>query len=703
MRRALLLLALACATLSASYCGDGVFDGGNEQCDSGMRCVSLDYTLPWAGVGPSLGDRHVVVDFRYAVQDYNQGDAPMPVYGMRVQAGSAPAQAPLRCEYELGCTDEPGAKMALVLQPAGGAPLDHALAVVAAWTYDNYTCAQFMGAPATTVNAELAARSVELVVQWTGTVPDNVWLLGAISQQLAPNSQCGTACCTGGCKRTWAGLENQECTSSGAPSNASALGLPYYCVLEGQCVPFQHVVAANAYIPQCGNGILEPGEECDAGILGTTNGCTLYENFGWTNPLMADRFDWIQPRYKMGPEDIERPFMEVQGAFFLPYMPINMYYAIQTDPPTSQAIAFEAPPSYYVWRCELVSPGLIQMHVTRANVTGALAADVKIVYQADPSTNCSNWLEPFRALLYDHTDVLIYNSTASSFATTTSIQCDILIGNTFAYSTECCNAAVCQIQTPPTRGILCPSGQPVFDPPNSGWQCDGAGNCLAFVPSFTPSPSESPTRTASPTPTSLPSASSSATATLAASPSASSSITPSPSPSSGATQSPSASTGASSSTTSTASASPTGTRTPSPSASASATAPATQTPSLSTGATPSTTNTATAPPTGTSTQTAAPTGTPSGTRTASPSASVGASPSETPSAPATPRPDQRDTAAIFGAVFGTMGGVIALLVGVAIAFMSYKAYITAPRVPVPPMQPLRANLADAAGAEQWAY
>ena len=55
MRRALLLLALACAMLSASYCGDGVFDGGNEQCDSGMRCVSLDYTLPWAGVGPSLG------------------------------------------------------------------------------------------------------------------------------------------------------------------------------------------------------------------------------------------------------------------------------------------------------------------------------------------------------------------------------------------------------------------------------------------------------------------------------------------------------------------------------------------------------------------------------------------------------------------------------------------------------------------------
>ena len=291
---AFLLLLMLVAMSAASgggggYCGDGIYDPYSEQCDQGLRLVEITQSLPWVGIGTPQATRTVSLSLMYAVCEFLADNVAQQVYGLSINNGGSP-QAITR-QYGLSCSGgTPFSVMEFtVRRTAAGGSADLSAAVLR-WSYNTSamtaanitTCSQFFTAPPAQLAQFVAVPAAHVLFQWTGAVVTDVWTLssGAAGVPgMLPNTVAGTVCCSSVCKRTPSGLQHLECTESAGPSNATETGLNYYCLYEGDCVPYQTTVV-DGVVPTCGNGLNETGEECDNGLIRSGSNI-LTDNFGF--------------------------------------------------------------------------------------------------------------------------------------------------------------------------------------------------------------------------------------------------------------------------------------------------------------------------------------------------------------------------------------------------------------------------------------
>lgn len=575
---ALLVVVLAITTAAVAYCGDGIFEYYFEQCDSGMRLIEQSgLSLAWNGIGPTMPAKTVSVSLKYAVRDFVAEAQPQPVYGLTIVYGGT-TQAVTQ-EYGLSCWQPGAAQLGFrVRRTQTGGAYDLQAAILT-WVYNTsasiQNCSQFFAARPSASISELSLISFS--AQWTGSISSDIWQLSDAATPFGPNTLPNTDCCTNECKLTWADIYGTECTANAGPSNASAAGTMYYCTYNGTCDTEQSV-GAN-YLPSyplCGNGVIDPGETCDNGIM-QSGALQIQSPYAdpFSNTTVLNAFTWIDPAWK------------VPGT-----VPSNVYVGYVT---TNQQ-------PYAQWNNDLVNGNLnvTSTYTFTCAMTAPLQMDVFLdSAQTDPqwftmrwrysmpdsTVNCSNYMLYSAPILFDSFFMNYYSEAylPQPYSNTSSISqaTNLLTGdNTQKFAGAACCNAVCNVGF--GSGNLCDGETPAIIPPTSGWTCNDVGTCL-LTPTQTPTASvgASPSNTASRSPSV--SASPSITASPSVSPSASASTGASPSITSSAsasiTPSPSASTGASPSTTTTLTA--TGTAVVVPSASATATGTGTATPSPS--------------------------------------------------------------------------------------------------------------------------
>jgi hypothetical protein len=581
----LALAALAAAT-ATGYCGDGVTDYGYKQCDTGMRCVTRANTLAWAGLGPSLGSKTLIVTFRYSVQQYNGSGVGQPVYGLAVTAGAS-ALSPGLHTYALVCTDLGSAGVALELAPAGADPETTASAAWIQWTYGGITCADALDFA---VNDGLwtPANLTSFSARYNGVVASDVWLLsgGADSYTFGPPAVCGTECCTNACRRTAPTLNYGACPL-GTPSGQAQ---DFLCQIDGTCTDFQPV-EVNIPYGGCGDGIVQPPEVCDAGWMNVaTIGSTGCGGISGT-------FD-IAPGSDLS---------DICGGYtYHAYLPqlkaISSSITATYLTPSPVFIELFANVTYQ-WTCEDFNTTEMFFRLLPTvpfSATGYPSISVEYAMtKTVPGANCTNWLEYptySNTLLLDYAFFLYQDQYGNTTFYSTDPAQRIFRNNPSSSAGDaCCPGPSCNSAAPPST--ICTDGTPQNVPAYDPWICSGDSVCVqapsasttvSTTPSNSVAPSSSvvPTHTPTVTPTNplTQSITASPTTTASASPTSSIGASPSPTGSVGASTSPTGSPGASTSPTGSpgASTSPTGsigasgtpTGTSAPSASSSPSLPA---------------------------------------------------------------------------------------------------------------------------------
>ena len=633
--RKLLLLVAALAVVvqtNAGFCGDGVPDYTVEQCDSGMRALVVNQTLAWNGIGPALPSKFVSVIFRYAVADYNGSAVAQDAYAVQIQYGST-RQSPLAYGYSLVCTD--GATTVLQLLPSGANPETKTFAAMVSWTFNGSltNCSRIMTVEPGTINAELAAAFVALEMTWTGSITTDTWFLQTTifsAAAFGPNTASGTDCCTSACKRTWATVYYDRCDLSGAPSWAQAAGYNYRCQRTGLCTDEPAPVAQNSPTG-CGDGILDPGEQCDPGLAKVSTSPIGFVATSCPFPMGGT----YQPQFLF--------WFYVHGIH--QYIAGTNMFGGGGSLPESWPLRENWVSSYFFNCSTDMFAGTITFSIY-PNVTDVYPwVNASWTYAlGNPSTTCADYdINPVTTFMLFQSAVSTFHGGSPWFqeCTTTSGFSGAGMDPTTA-DTTCCTSACTIPSTPfPTScsevPALVPLPPPIYNNPY-GWSCNntlGAGICSDIdlsspTPSATALPTVSSTATQTGTPTITRSGTRTGTSTRTTAPSQSTTKTVSASPSMpasvsvGASASITRSPAASASITASPSRSPSltislsGTVAPSPTASVSTGASASQTPSNS--------------GTGTATQTRSP----SQTNSQTPSASTGASPSGTPTSSPAP-------------------------------------------------------------------
>jgi hypothetical protein len=616
--------AMLMASAVASYCGDGVpgyYSG--EQCDAGMRSVARNDTLTWAGVGPSLGSRFVQVAFRYSVLDFALAGSGggQPVYSLALTSGATPIASDLYA-YELVCTDSAGDAV-LELLPNVPDTETATTAAMVQWTYGATACSTALGGAWTPANLTAFA------FRYNGVAATDVWLLtsgAGETHAFGPAAVVGTECCTAACMRTGA-VANYTACPSGTPSGTA---VPYVCQIDGECTGAQPV-EPNAIYDGCGNGIVDAGEVCDAGLW--LSGQIGTPSLDFNCPGIGGV---ISP--PPGGSDLH----DVCGKIVWSALTPNIYNAstmvASYGTPINRTVDLFANVTYTFTCTDIDATNMyFTLQPSIAFATMAFPAVLVNWYYtiSDVRTNCStffgdsptfnNWVD----LTYQYMD-LIFKDDWGNFTVTSGDSISRPWRPTFnPAGDECCGPS-CALNFPNTTE--CDSGTPLVVPALDPYVCIN-GACIVSL-SQTPTPSITATNT--------PTASVTPTSTVTASASSSTGASPSATPTASITASPPV----------TPTASPTAlvTASPTQTPSVSASVPITPSASSSTGA--SATSTATA------------TRTPTTTRTPTSTSGVSVAPTKQPSS---------DPAALGGA-FGALGGVTLLLVVVSLLFLAYKAY-----------------------------
>jgi len=419
---------------------------------------------------------------------------------------------------------------------------------------------------------------------------------------------------------------------------------------------------------QCGNGVLQVGEQCDEGgrlvTMDTTN-----EGFLWTNDAVCNgaRFAATYRMETTSPYDfVGDPF---NGGTF------KFSYRTLTTPMTVVVPTV----TYKIYCLNTVGPSitLILNPATGSPPTPYLR--VEWLYNVDPGIDCSNYMIGTQTLSFQYAFWRLTSDSGTSTVLGGTPITDLLQASNLSPGT-CCGWGLsdkCLI-TVPVIGLNCIE-YPILIPPvvTTDYKCSAAGICTTTV-----SPSSTQTRSASQSPTQTRTASSSRTASRSRSQTRSISLSPS--------QTPSRTASRSLSSTRSVSRSPTVSQSVQPSPSLSPTM-ITHSTSPSVQPTPSETRSPNPTPSGTRSPNSTPsnsrtagathstTRTPSNSRTPSSSASVGATPSTTPSPVVvpSPHPPQYDTGLTLGVLFGSVGGGLLVLVGVSLLFLLIT-YLRAP-------------------------
>jgi hypothetical protein len=560
-----IVLVVAFAAIMAiatplGFCGDGVPDYGTEQCDSGMRCVSRQNTLQWAGVGPSMGPLGIALSFQYAVQDYQGVGIGQPLYGLQINSGAVTNQYP----YLLVCSQVNSSVISLTVEPDVADVEMATQSAIVQWLLSGGDCAD-----ASRWNSG-GVQVIEFSFRWIGEVPSDVWLATAgehtgvaitpSANAFSDNNVCGTECCTFDCRRTWATAKQGLCPL-GSLAGAVNDGDAWSCQRSGACELGPVPVDPEALVT-CGDGYVTPPEQCDTGIwqglFDTALGGAWALAPGSNLTGIEARFYWQ---------------VLSTAVTYTNYLPgtsyaVGTYFDAESMTTSSIFVANQT----YVFRCQLL-PGDILVFRYGPLLQNALYPQVMVEYYyptGAPGVSCANWISYLAFIILDHTRASYTDWTGTSnFTSMASLN---TIWGIFPNpeGTACCTPGCNLSPYPPLYGTPCQIGTPQTVPETPTWQCTDDGVCtsspsasISHTPSMTPSPSNTATVGASPSITPSPS--------ITSSPSESPSTTRSASltPPSSITSSPSASTGSSPSPTSSPSASGTGTSQPSASNTAS--------------------------------------------------------------------------------------------------------------------------------------
>ncbi len=275
---ALVLLAgLAAAAFTPSYrpgefCGDGKPQYHMEGCDTGMRLIQLDNTLPYVGINGDL-PKEMSVEFMYSVRDFGVATK-MPLYSFSIWHDGF--YEPTEYVYLLECADLGEYTIQLsVDRPHVDPVLEHQLLSLQ-WQYVGITCTELMTLDPIVHNE--TAVLVGFSFMWIGSGIGRKWMLSEFESNatsaFAPNTVAATTCCDESCMRTEHTAFYSVCPDA-QPITSLIAGEQWKCVRNGTCANYvpPPVMWPSSMVPQtndaptCGNGILDPGEECDDGLF----------------------------------------------------------------------------------------------------------------------------------------------------------------------------------------------------------------------------------------------------------------------------------------------------------------------------------------------------------------------------------------------------------------------------------------------------